>query len=166
MKTSIKRAIANRLCSLFPATRCYNTKRKIWNWADVQIEDNARLVSSVRIYTNGPVSIGKNSFIGHETLIVGGDAAITIGNDCSIGPRCMLVTGTHDITPEENSIAGAGKSEPITIGNGVWLGANVTIIAGTTIADKSILAAGAVANKDTETRSISAGVPAKKIKQL
>lgn len=46
---------------------------------------------------------------------------------------------------------------PVTIGNDVWIGGNVTILPGVNIGDKAVIAAGAVVTKD---------VPAKVIKEL
>lgn len=50
-----------------------------------------------------------------------------------------------------------------TIGNDVWIGDEVTILGGVSIADGSVIGAGAVVIKDTEPYGIYAGVPAKKI---
>lgn len=53
---------------------------------------------------------------------------------------------------------------PVTIGNDVWIGANVIILPGVTIGDGAILAAGAVVTKDVEPYAIVGGVPAKLIR--
>ncbi len=51
-----------------------------------------------------------------------------------------------------------------TIGNDVWIGANVIVKSGVTIGDGSIIAAGAVVTKDVAPFSVIGGVPAKHIK--
>ena len=51
------------------------------------------------------------------------------------------------------------------IGNDVWIGCNVLIMAGITIGDGSIIAAGSVVTKDVEPYTIVGGVPAKIIKK-
>ena len=56
--------------------------------------------------------------------------------------------------------------KPIVIGKNVWIGANVTILGGVTIGDNSIIAAGAVVNKDIPPDSVAAGVPARVIKSI
>lgn len=53
---------------------------------------------------------------------------------------------------------------PVTIGNDVWIGANVCILPGVRIGDGAILAAGAVIVKDVPDYAIVGGVPAKVIK--
>jgi acetyltransferase-like isoleucine patch superfamily enzyme len=54
-------------------------------------------------------------------------------------------------------------SEPINIGNDVWIGANSTILKGVNIGDGAVIAAGAVVTKDVGAYTIVAGVPARKI---
>ena len=53
---------------------------------------------------------------------------------------------------------------PIVIEDGVWCGANVTILKGVTIGKDSIVAAGAVVTKSFPPYSIIGGVPAKLLK--
>lgn len=55
---------------------------------------------------------------------------------------------------------------PVVIGNGVWIGANVTILGGVNIGDGAVVAAGAVVTKDVPAKTLVGGVPAKIIKQL
>ena len=56
--------------------------------------------------------------------------------------------------------------QKVTIKKGAWLGANVTVLPGVTIGENSVVAAGALVNKDVEPNSVYAGIPAKKIKEL
>lgn len=163
---SLRRAFANFLCGLLPATRCYNVKNMIWRMAGVEIGKGVRLVSSVKIHTSGPVHIDDYAFIGHEGILVGGDAPIKIGAHVGIAPRVCIVTGSHKIDLETPSIAGEGYSAPISIGEGCWIGASVTILGGTEIGEKCVLAAGAVVTESIPEYSVVGGVPAKIIKTL
>ena len=52
----------------------------------------------------------------------------------------------------------------VTIGNDVWIGANVVILPGVRIGDGAVLAAGAVVTKDVPAYAIVGGVPAKVIR--
>lgn len=49
------------------------------------------------------------------------------------------------------------KNEPITIGNDVWIGANVVVLPGVSIGDGAILAAGAVITKNVEPYGVAGG---------
>ena len=52
------------------------------------------------------------------------------------------------------------SNKAISIGNDVWIGANVIILPGVHIGDGAIIAAGAVVNKDVDDYAIVGGVPA------
>jgi maltose O-acetyltransferase len=146
------------LVQCLPSTRFYALKRLMWRFGGVDIGRGVRLVSSVRIWTSGPVAIGEDTFIGHECLIVGGDARITIGARGDLAPRVSLVSGTHDEGSAERA-AGSGRSEPITIGDGVWIGTGAAIIAGGYIGDGSIIGASSLVNTSVPAGVVAVGVP-------
>ncbi len=52
----------------------------------------------------------------------------------------------------------------VTIGNDVWIGANVIILPGVKIGDGAVIAAGAVLARDVEPYAVVGGVPAKVLK--
>jgi len=94
-------------------------------------------------------------------LDIGG---ITIGDDVMIAPKVNLVTGGHPLAPSER---GHGITcEPIVIGNNVWLGTAVTVLAGVTIGDNSVVGAGSVVTHDVEPNSLVAGNPARTVRSL
>ena len=55
-------------------------------------------------------------------------------------------------------------TQPIIIGNHVWIGMNVTILKGVRIGDGAIVAAGAVVTKDVPENTLVGGVPARVLK--
>lgn len=123
------------------------------------------------------VELGNFTYIAENTSI----SKTSIGKFCSIGPNCKIGLGkhpsntfvsTHPIffsTLKQAQISFADKSyfeefENITIGNDVWLGANVIVIDGVNISDGVIVAASSVVTKDIPPYAIVGGVPAKIIK--
>lgn len=60
----------------------------------------------------------------------------------------------------ENPLRFGGR---IVIGNDVWLGANVVVVANVSIGDHAIVGAGAVVTRDVEPWTIVGGVPARPI---
>ena len=55
---------------------------------------------------------------------------------------------------------------PVTIGNNVWFGANVTVCGGVTIGDNCVIGAGSVVTRDIPAGSLAAGVPCKVIRPI
>lgn len=138
-----KKLFIYHLVMLFiPATKLFKFKASLLRWCGAKVGSNVRIVSSAKFYLSGELSIGDNTWIGHEVMIVGGQAPVIIGKDCDIAPRVMLVTGSHKINDLTScKIAGEGYSLPIEIGNGCWLCVNVTIIGGSKIGDKVLVGA-------------------------
>lgn len=100
--------------------------------------------------TNAPLTIGKKVIFGPHPTIITGDHRIDI-----IGKHIIDVTDAEKLP--ENDL-------PVVIEDGVWCGANVTILKGVTIGRGSVIAAGAVVTKSCAPYSIIGGVPARLIK--
>ncbi|MDK1329067.1 acyltransferase [Arthrobacter sp. zg-Y1143] len=110
----------------------------------------------------GPVAIGDRSFINRDGYI---RANVTIGSRVAIGAYCKLVTDNHELGGPSQR-AGKLYSRSIVIGDGVFVGANVTIIGGVTVGDGAIIGAGAVVTKDVPPNAVVGGVPAKVLRFL
>ena len=108
------------------------------------------------------ITVGKNVFINSGCRFQD-QGGITIGDGALIGHNVVLATLNHDFAPERRHTV---HPAPIVIGNGVWIGASVTVVAGVTIGDNAIVAAGAVVTKDVPANVIVGGVPARVIKTL
>ena len=63
-------------------------------------------------------------------------------------------------------LQGNTESKQTIIGNDVWIGSNATVLAGVTIGDGAIVAAGAVVTRDVDENTIVGGVPAKYIRDV
>lgn len=86
---------------------------------------------------------------------------IKIGNYVDIGPKVAIVT--HDSSYRCASLGNPLRIDNVIIGDNVYLGTGVIILAGVNIGDHSIIGAGAVVNKDIPSRSVAMGVPARVI---
>ncbi len=58
------------------------------------------------------------------------------------------------------------EAHPVTICDGVWLGARCTILPGVTVGEGAVVGAGAVVNKNVPAHTLVAGVPAVCIREL
>jgi maltose O-acetyltransferase len=153
--------IVGRIVSLLPPTRVYRLKARLWNLAGIAVAPSAMIVSSACFSTSGRISIGERSYIGEEVLIVSGEAPIVIGNDVDIAPRVIIVAGAHEIDMQGPRSAGRTHSKPITVHDGVWIGAGSTVLGGVAIGNKAVVAAGSVVTRDVPPYCLVAGVPAK-----
>lgn len=111
------------------------------------------------------ISINKNSKLDIGSGYMMNDSvidcfnSITIGDDCMISKRVIIRdSNNHEILKDGYKI-----SEPIFIGDHVWIGMGATVLCGVNVGDGAIIAAGAVVTKDVPANSIVAGVPAKVI---
>jgi acetyltransferase-like isoleucine patch superfamily enzyme len=152
------------LFSILPDTRFYRLKSFLLRLRGFKIGENVRVVSSVKIKLRH-LSVGDNTFIGHETLITGGDSLIQVGQNVDIAPRCLIVTGTHEIGDSTHR-AGEGKSQSIIIGDGTWIGTNSTILGGVCIGHGCVIAAGSLVSENIDNNCLVGGVPAKVIRNL
>ena len=112
----------------------------------------------------GDVVIGDHTRIGLHNTIIG---PVSIGSHVNLAQGITVTALNHNFKDSNKRIDEQGVStNPVTIGNDIWIGANAVILPGVTIGDHSVVAAGAVVTKDVPPHSLVAGVPAKVIKQI
>ena len=136
---------------------------------------------------SGATTIGAYTYLNYASEV---DAA-TIGRFCSIAPHVFVSPGEHradwltthpfadsavDVStglirhfPDYAKWLGSPSVRDRTpaprrgavIGNDVWIGLRAIVLAGVTIGDGAMVAAGAVVTRDVEPYAIVAGVPAR-----
>ena len=110
------------------------------------------------------LAMGAGSFV-NRNCYLDLAAPVVLGDQVTIGHGTTLVTTRHDIGPTGRRCAGH-TAEPIHIGDGAWLGANVTVLAGVTIGNGAVVAAGALVARDVAANTLVAGVPARVLRSL
>lgn len=121
---------------------------------------------NIRVKRNADISmfieIGDNSELGTNCII---QSNTFIGKNVIMGPDVKIYTKNHVFESLAIPMSDQGHTnEEVTIGDDVWLGANVVITPGVTIGSHVIIAAGAVVTKNIPDYAIAGGVPAKVIK--
>ena len=112
----------------------------------------------------GDVVIGDHTRIGLHNTIIG---PVEIGNHVNLAQGITVTALNHNFSDTSKRIDEQGVStNPVTIEDDVWVGANAVILPGVTIGEHCVVAAGAVVTKDVPPHSLVAGVPAKVIKQI
>ena len=160
------RHLLNFFLWTLPVSRFFIFRRRLWAIAGVDIGRDAKMCGHSWVYGRGHLAIGDRTWIGPGGLFYTHEhSVIRIGTDCDIAPQVMFVTGSHAIGNDMRR-AGEGKSAPIIIGNGCWLGARVTVLGGVTIGSGAIVAAGALVTRDVPPHTLVGGVPARFIRSL
>lgn len=144
---SLRQFVVNKVIKILPTSRFSRLKTRLYYLSGINVHETARIVS-LEVHGNLKLSIGVDTYIGHDVLITGGDCKIEIGDNCDIGHRVCLFGGTHEMNMNEGHTAGEGYSKDIKIGYGAWIGSNTTILSGVTIGEKVVIAAGSVISKD------------------
>ena len=113
---------------------------------------------------DGTLEIGVGTFINFGTSIVA-TQHIVIGANCQIGPYCMVMDNSyHRIEPDRRNET--PPSDPVIIGDNVWLGARTIVLPGVRIGDHAVIGAGSVVTQDVPSRTLAAGVPARVIRDI
>ncbi len=152
----------------------------------MRLNPGARIIKST---IRGPLFLNKNSQVGpdvdvgkysgmNESCFI---ARATMGAFCAIGARTAINPFNHpsdwlsinefqyhpnsfDWVDEYNDFVRLERTpdmfKHVTVGNDVWTGHNVNVMAGVSVGDGAIIAAGSVVTKDVPPYAVVAGVPA------
>ena len=144
--------------SIAPTLRRYGAK----------IGERVRFRSPLVIHNSAPnrrryyrnLSVGNDCYFGRELFLDLQDR-IEIEDNVTISHRVMILTHTDAGASPLKDDAIATSQAPVIIRRGAYVGANVTILEGVEIGEKSIVGAGAVVTRSMPAGAIVVGVPAK-----
>ncbi len=130
---------------------------RIWHWAHV--------CAGARIGTG--CSLGQNVFVGND-VIIGNNVkiqnnvsvydAVRLEDDVFCGPS-MVFTNVYN---PRSAITRKDQYRPTLVRRGATLGANCTIVCGSTIGEHAFIGAGAVVKSDVPPYAMMVGVPARR----
>ena len=164
-----------------------HSKNKITFGKSLIIGDNVEINALTKngIIIGNNVSILKNTIIEGtgvirnigEGLVIGNNVGIaqncfiqvrgqvTIGDNVIFGPGVSIFSENHVFENPELPVSVQGETRKgVTIEEGVWIGARAIILDGVTISKNSVVAAGALVNKDVPPYVVIGGIPAKVLK--
>lgn len=128
-----------------------------------QVGENVWIVPPLAAAVGRYVSIGSGTYANMNLTLID-DWRITIGRNVLIGPNVTLCTTGHPIHPDHRM--DGMYSFPITIGDNVWLGANVIVMPGVTIGNDAVIGAGSVVTGDIPAGVVAFGSPCKVYRQI
>lgn len=109
----------------------------------------------VNIHFPWKLTIGDNVWIGEETFLLNFEP-LSIGNNVCISQRSFLCGGNHNYRDPAMSY----RNGPITLMDGVWVGASVFVGPHVTIGVDSVIAAGSILTKSVGNNGVYQGNPA------
>lgn len=140
----------------------------LYIYMGIKIGTNSRIFHGFYINRPKGFQIGENSFCNYGVschLGAQSTSDLIIGDEVAVGPQVTFICSTHEIG-DENRRAGSNQQRSIIVEDGVWIGANATILPGVTIAKGCIIGAGALVNKSTTPNGLYVGCPARRVKEL
>jgi len=158
----------NAAANLLPKHRAGLTRARLYSVAGFRIGEGTRIAAAPRI--NGGPDLFSNLIVGRDCLIdaeciLDVSEKVTLGDRVTLSPGVMILTSTHELDIREHR-AGPVQLSPVTVGDGVWLGARCIILPGVNIGAGAIVNAGSVVNKDVTANTRVGGTPAVQLEVL
>ncbi len=127
----------------------------VWHHAHVRALAvvGAGCVIGKNVYVDDHVIIGCRCKLQNNVSVYNG---VTIGNDVFVGPSA---TFTNDRVPR--AFNAEWRITPTVVFDGASIGANATVVCGTTLGEYSMVAAGATVTRDVHPYQLVAGTPAR-----
>lgn len=122
------------------------------------IGKNSWIYMEAEVRCANRIIIGDNCSIGHDAILNGRNG-LTIGNNVNISTGVWIWTMQHDHQSPDFASSGG----PVVIEDYAWLSGRAIILPSVTVAEGSVVAAGAVVTRSTEPYTIVGGIPAHKI---
>lgn len=138
--------------------RCLTYRLLFGSGSDLLVGSNCMFIVPHGI-DGGYLRIGEKVKF-HHNVEIDYSGGVTIGNDVWISQNVLIETHDH-IPSRKQKSEWKFETSPLTIADGVWLGANVTVLGAVkTIGKGAVVAAGAVVTKDVGACEIVGGIPA------
>jgi acetyltransferase-like isoleucine patch superfamily enzyme len=119
--------------------------------------------SKIRVH-EGEVSIGAKTVIGQDCTI-SAYQHVSIGRECIVADRVMLIDFDHGVTEVERPIRVQGiYKRDVRVGHNVWIGYGACILRGVSVGENSVIGTSTVVTKHVPDNAVVAGTPARVIR--
>lgn len=121
---------------------------------------DVRLAHEVGLHLRAPgavIEIGADSFCNYRTELIAHERV-------TVGSGTLLAWDVQVVDSDSHALGDAPTTAPVTIGDGVWIGARATVLKGVTVGDGAVVAAGAVVTADVPPAALVAGNPARVVR--
>ena len=133
---------------------------------NIEIGENFFANMNCVILDGAKVTFGdKENFFANMNCVILDGAKVTFGDNVFIAPNCGFYTAGHPLDAERRN-KGLEYAYPITVGDNVWIGANVSVLPGVSIGDNSVIGAGSVVTRSIPANVLAAGNPCRVIREI
>lgn len=154
------------LCYEFNMCRPSDTDKQQALLKDIlgEIKGNITITAPFYCDYGSNISVGDNFYTNHNVTILDG-AKVTFGDNVFIAPDCVFSTAGHPLDVQQRN-QGLEIALPITVGDNVWIGTQVSVLPGVTIGSNTVIGAGSVVNRDIPDGVVAAGNPCRVIRKI
>jgi UDP-2-acetamido-3-amino-2,3-dideoxy-glucuronate N-acetyltransferase len=133
-------------------------RTRIWHWVHIcgQAKIGKECSFGQNVFVGNDVVIGDNCKVQNNVSIYD---AVTLEDDIFCGPS-MVFTNVYN---PRSAVTRKNEYRRTIVRKGATLGANCTIVCGTTIGEYAFIGAGAVVNRDVKPYALMVGVPARQV---
>lgn len=112
------------------------------------------------------VRIGRGCYLGFNVFFDSNyPELIQVEDDVTISHNCTIIS--HAISPLQSPLAQTYRETGrIVIRRGAWLGMHVVVLPNVVVGADCLIGAGSVVTKDTDSSSVYAGNPCRKVRDL
>ena len=144
---------------------CPRVKLEIGRGATLRIGRWAWIGHGTKIRVHeGEVCIGAKTVIGQECTI-SAFQHVSIGRECIIADRVMLIDFDHGVAEVERPIRVQGiYKRDVCVGHNVWIGYGACILRGVSVGENSIVGTSSVVTDSVASNAVVGGVPARLIR--
>lgn len=124
-------------------------------WLRTEVQENR-----ITLFPGARMEIGSRALINGAMLSA--KAELSIGNDVLLGFGVRILdSDQHDLDQDHRE-----RTEPVRIGNRVWIGADAMVTRGATIGDDVVIGARSLVTGQIPSGVIAHGVPAKPVREI
>jgi acetyltransferase-like isoleucine patch superfamily enzyme len=116
--------------------------------------------TKIRVH-EGELDIGAKTVLGQECTI-SAFQRISIGRECVVADRVMLIDFDHGVVEVERPIRHQGiYKRDVRVGHNCWVGYGACVLRGATVGDNCVIGANTVITRDVPDNAVVAGAPAR-----
>jgi acetyltransferase-like isoleucine patch superfamily enzyme len=136
----------------------------IWRIGDegrIRIGPEACIREGTELKVDGLLEIGPRSLIGAWSVLSVLER-LSIGADCLLAERVSIRDHDHRFDDPHRPVSEQGyRVQAVTVGDNVWIGANVVLMKGVTLGDGCVVGANAVVTRSFGPGTVLVGAPAR-----